>query len=267
MRYNDLGNGYWWIAGKQEVVLDLFYRYLGDQVIDGKINILDLGCGPGSLLDTLRNTDACLTGIDISIKALEICKEKGFNRLICSDTTSIPVKDNVFDAIFIIDVLEHVENDLDVVRELRRILKPGGFVCITVPAFVFLWGKHDYIYGHKRRYRLGQLAEKLRKAGFEIIQATYFEMIFLPLLFIWRKVFFFRKGDDFVKIPYLLNILLKNIIGLEKYFLRHFNMPFGVTSFVMAKAKKQDGNTPVTIPGIDIGREQEEDRYGSFAKK
>lgn len=156
--------------------------------------VLDCGCGDGFYLHLVSQISDCeLYGLDVDSNALESAKRNLADRnitLMQGDVTSIPFKDNFFDRIILSEVLEHLPDDMTPLREIRRVLKPEGFVLITVPnrSYPFLWdpvnktmefltGKHikkgfwsGIWHQHLRLYSLGNLRGLVEKAGFEVVK-------------------------------------------------------------------------------------------------
>ena len=226
-RYYKLGNNYWWLAGKYMLVVWLAEKY---KALKRKSCIVDLGCGPGNLLDRISKKSRLIIGLDRSISALQFCQSRGYEFLARADFNETPIASNIIDCVFSIDVIEHLNNDEKALSEIHRILKPGGISVITVPAFMFLWGKHDEIYNHKRRYTLKELKFKATKVGFNPLFISYYEMPFLLPLWIFRKLRYNKlQSDDFIVLPKYLNSLLTKIIFSERLILKYFPLPFGVS--------------------------------------
>ncbi len=238
-RYYELGRTYWWLAGKYRVLQDVLRRSLAPP--SGRLRVLDLGCGPGNLLDVLGE-HGDVYGSDYSSDALRFCVGRGYRRLFRADFHSLPVRADAFDLVTCCDVLEHLSDDRRAMAELMRILKPGGLLVATVPAFQFLWGDHDTLYGHQRRYRAPELRERLRGAGFDVHRVTYFEPAYLVPLWLFRnfKKLFARgaglaQRDDFVAFSRPLNALLSGLLAAERFPLRLMNFPFGVTLLALCR--------------------------------
>src|SRR5262249_61487523 len=102
---------------------------------------------PGNLLDVLSEHGETF-GSDFSAEALRFCRGRGHLRLLRADFHQLPLKADSFDLVTSIDVLEHLEDDRRAITELHRVLRPGGVLVVSVPAFQFLWGDHDTLYGH-----------------------------------------------------------------------------------------------------------------------
>jgi SAM-dependent methyltransferase len=233
-RYHEVGNSYWWLSGKYEILMDIIAQVAPRRT---DLTVLDAGCGPGNMLDRLSR-HGTVTGSDYSLPALSFCLSRGYKRVALSALDRLAFRGEQFDLITAVDVLEHIPDDAAGLREIHRVLRPGGIVVLTVPAFMVLWGDHDDIYGHYRRYRVSQVAAVMSACGFEVLKLSYFQpLYFLPLLLFrrWKK---WRSGganrpieqrDDFVAIPSWLNAALTRLMVAEKYVLRRFAFPFGVT--------------------------------------
>jgi SAM-dependent methyltransferase len=240
-RYYELGRSYWWLAGKYRVIDDVVRRTF--RPLRPQPRILDLGCGPGNLLDLIARQGDTF-GSDFSGDALRFCYDRGYHRLFRADFHSLPIRGESFDLVTCIDVLEHLKEDRRAFLELARILRPSGLLVVSVPAFQFLWGDHDTIYGHHRRYRTGEVRERLEAVGLEVLKLSYFEPLFVAPLWLyrnWKKVTVrgsaLHERDDFIKLFPPLNTLLSHMIAAERFPLRFFNFPFGVTILAVARKK------------------------------
>lgn len=144
--------------------------------------ILDLGCGNGSMVSTIREYGAYV-GIECAREAAANCRAKGVPALV-GDARRIPLRTDSMDVVTILDLLEHVDDDRAVLEECSRVLKPGGFLLVMVPAFMALWTSFDDYSFHKRRYSRGRLVRLLRDSGFVPARKGYmFSFLFPVLLF------------------------------------------------------------------------------------
>jgi SAM-dependent methyltransferase len=229
----------WWYSGRRDLVLNTATRI--DKVLLGKpLRILDVGCGTGINLKYLQDLGDAY-GLDISKDALKFSRSRGLPSLICGSADKLPFKDGRFDLVLALDVIEHIDEDIFAVRELCRVLKPGGHLIITVPAFQFLWSGHDQAVHHKRRYTRSELIDILGLGGFENEKATYWNFfLFLPVVAIRMLKRFQRSGDetqtDLAELPSPLNMLLLELLHIENRILKRFDLPFGVS--VMCVCRK-----------------------------
>ena len=142
--------------------------------------VLDLGCAAQLELsdsDFIRTLNA-----HSSLAVLAFRQIEGSRSLVCSNLEDLGFVSGSFDAIVAGDILQMVPDDRKALRELRRVLKDGGLLCLTVPAYPFLWGDDDEACGHQRRYTASELRRKLNNCGFEISRVSYLVATgFLPV--------------------------------------------------------------------------------------
>ena len=151
----------------------------------------------------------------------------------------LPFRDGSFDVAISLDVFEHVEQDLEAMREVRRVLRPGGRLITTVPALMWLWSEHDVALHHHRRYQKSEFAERLDEAGFERLRLSYYNSLLLPPIAAVRlagglkaRLFGKRAGEpssDLSLPPYPLNETLAAVFGSEASLLRWTSLPLGAS--------------------------------------
>ena len=198
---------------------------------------LDIGCGTGAnLLMLSKYGDA--EGVDISDDALAFCRERGLQKLKKGAAEELPYRDSEFDLITALDVVEHLDDDLAGLKEMRRVLRPGGRVFLFVPTFMFLWGIQDDVSNHRRRYRLPELSQVLERAGFVIERTTYANItFFLPILLLrklMRLTGLKTSSENNINIS-TMNRVLGWVLGAESTVLRYMNLPFGVSGLCVAR--------------------------------
>ena len=241
----ELEDTYWWFVGRRHLVR----RLIGQLPLGPHPRILDAGCGTGAGLDNLERFGAPC-GIDSSADALEFCRVRGKGRLVRTTLGKPGLRDGGFDLITMLDVLEHVDDDARVLASLFRLLRPGGSLILTVPAYPFLWSEHDVALHHKRRYVGRELRAKVLDAGFEIRRMSGLVSSFLPAVLLFRlaqKLFPHRRGPrtSFVVLPSFLNELLAAVLMAEVEVSRRVAIPFGVTLYVLAQKP-----SVVTVPVV-----------------
>ncbi len=183
-----------------------------------------------------------INGIDISKNAVELCRKKGLTKVFVSDAVNTGLKNQQFDLIIASDILEHIRDDEKALIEWHRILKPHGRLLIFVPAFNFLWSKHDEVNHHFRRYSGSRLKQLLKKTHFEIERTSYWNFsLFLPtsLFRISQRIFssnFKKNTNQLFEVNTLINKFLEFILKFEnRLLLAGINFPFGVSLFALAK--------------------------------
>jgi len=240
-RYYELGESYFWLAAHYDSVIKFAESLLNIRKQKGKIKILDAGCGCGNLINRLIPWGE-VVGLDISADALTFCQKKCATKVIQASLKNLPFLSNSFDFIFAIQIIEHIENDVGALKELYRILKPNGFLIVSVPAFMFLWGPHDEKYGHFRRYTKSDFQHLLAQNGGFIVKKSRY-LNFLPVipLYLIRlfKRIVHRKTDDFYRVNNILNFLLRRFINIENFIGSIVNLPLG--TFLLLVLHKDEG--------------------------
>jgi SAM-dependent methyltransferase len=236
---------YWWNVSKREMVLTLARETAAPSRPQAPIGI-DLGCGAGY---TTKVFDGGwrMVGADVSEDALAFCQSRRLTRLCRVDMTNfaLPFKTGSVDLVLALDVIEHVEDDLRALRECHRILKSGGALVITVPAFMSLWSPWDECLGHKRRYTAPEMVERLRAAGFDIKRSGYIFFFVFPAAALVRSIKKILQRDaasyssDFMPLPGFINAALVKIGEIEKWMMTKWKIrfPFGL-SVVAVSAKR-----------------------------
>jgi len=237
IKYHQIEENYWWFQARRDMV----FRLIEDLKLPHSASILEIGCSGGPLLQRLRSTGySDLTGIDVSAKGIAVAQQRGISNVSCMDGASLDFPDSSFDLVVASDVLEHIEDEAQALREWTRVLRPGGQLLIFVPAFQFLWGKHDEVNRHFRRYTAAQLAASMQSAGLRIRRRSYWNVgLFFPtaaVRLLKRLLPEDKKPvkDDFFATPPLLNSLLSGFIRAENRLLQALNAPVGVSVFIVA---------------------------------
>jgi SAM-dependent methyltransferase len=225
---------HWWFVGRRRLFADIV-RGLS---LSADAPILDVGAGTGANLRLLRDLGFVRAiGIDLSPEAIRFCAEKGLGRVEPGDARALPFADCRFDLVFATDVIEHVEDDVAALREIRRVVKPGGRLLLTVPAFAMLWGLQDEVSRHRRRYRLADLLGRLDAAGLAPLQHFYFNyLLFLPILAARRliRVLPIRLDSEAEINTRWLNRLLGAVFLCDVKTAPWLRPPVGVSALVVA---------------------------------
>lgn len=230
-----LGQTHWWYVGRRRLFSRLISR-LGTRSADP---VLDVGTSAGTNLRMLRDagfTD--VTGLDPSDDAIRWCAEQGLGNVHRGDITSMPFADESFGLVLATDVIEHVDDDAGALAEIRRVLRPGCPVIITVPAFPSLWGFQDEVSHHKRRYRMTPLLERITAAGLVPEQRYHFNFLLFPPIWVARQVIKRLRPDiaseTEVNAPFV-NGILTALFHTDIALAPHVAPPFGVSILVVAR--------------------------------
>ncbi|MHB8242449.1 MAG: class I SAM-dependent methyltransferase [Solirubrobacteraceae bacterium] len=172
---------HWWYRGRR-TVLDVVIAGLG---LPEGARILDAGCGSGRNMVELARYGS-VTGIELSETSVALARNRNAGEVVAGSVLEMPFADESFDLVVSLDVIEHLEDDLGALRELRRTVAPGGSLLVTVPAYQWLWSGHDEINHHHRRYTRRSLQRVAEQAGWQQARTTYFNSLLLPVAIVLR---------------------------------------------------------------------------------
>jgi SAM-dependent methyltransferase len=227
---------HWWFAGRRRIIAEFVGRVCRE-MNEPRPRILDVGCGTGANLQMLSQFGAA-EGVDVSAEALDFCRARGLVDVKQGAAEHIPFADASFDLVTGLDVVEHLDDDIGGLREMQRVLRPGGRVVLFVPAFQFLWGVQDDISHHRRRYTLPELKQKLSESGLTVERASYANITFFVPILIGRvlmRLTGLRPASENNLTIGALNGLLGRILGAESWWLRRLRFPFGVSIICVAR--------------------------------
>jgi len=255
-RFYEIEDRHWWFVGRRAVVGALIEQALGKPT-DGAPaarRILDVGCGTGGMLPLLSRFGR-VTGTDSEPLALDYCRRRGFEDVHSQESFTAPAP---FDVVTLFDVLEHVPDHVGFLEWTRRLLKPDGHLVLTVPAFPFLWSRHDDLNHHQRRYKRADLKATLERGGFRVERLTYFNFWLFPAAVATRAGGGGRQPEtdtgrepsssdrdastdaDEILRPLQIgpaNPLLARIFGSEAGLVRRMDLPYGVSLAAVARPR------------------------------
>lgn len=220
---------HWWFRAKRDIVLNIVAPH-----IDKQTQTIDFGCGTGIMIENLSRLGN-VTGLDFSTIALDFCKSRFNGHLVQANLTEELPLDTKYDVGVALDVLEHLDNDLVALKNMKKVLTHNGRLIITVPAFIFLWSAHDENCNHKRRYTRKELETLIKESGFGIEYLSYYNFWLFPLILLLRSIFKLlriNKNSDIENRSSgkITNQILYKIFKSEIFFIkREIRMPFGVS--------------------------------------
>jgi ubiquinone/menaquinone biosynthesis C-methylase UbiE len=235
-----LEDSYWWFVGRHRLVESLLSAHYGSP---GKqatpLSFLDIGCGTGAMSARLQKWGTVVSA-DFSSLALSFSHRRGLKHLVGADAMRLPFAAGQFDALIAMDMLEHLPDDATALCEFYRVLKPGGRVIATIPAYPELWSEHDVALMHFRRYLRQQVSSRFVAAGFQIEKLSHTMMLLYPVVKLQRRLNAKKPPHDppqaaMPLFPAPINSLLTGIVTLENGFARRFNFPVGVTILCIAR--------------------------------
>jgi SAM-dependent methyltransferase len=221
---------HWWFVGRRSVI---------DAILDGidlpkDGTILEAGCGTGGNLATLARRGR-ITAFDPHIDALAFAQNRHPNADIRQGAlpSELPYDLASFDLVAALDVLEHVEDDHSSAKALVDLVRPGGWLIVTVPAHQALWGSHDRRLHHRRRYGKRQLLNLFADCDVDLVRTTPFNIVLSPIAIIYRVVersMGLDLGNQEQLLPGPINATLGALFRLESLFVRRgIPLPFGLS--------------------------------------
>jgi len=219
---------HWWFVARRRILAEVVRRMVKPPK---HARVLEIGCGTGHNLAMLGE-----------FGKLDACELDAIARGMASDRLGRPVlearlpdlsmfKPASYDLIALLDVLEHVPDDLGSLKAIRGLLKPGGALVLTVPANKWMWSAHDVTHHHFRRYTKRELARLFRQAGYDIQLHSYFNTLLFPAVAAARLVGKLRGNEtaDDAMPGERVNEILNKVFGFESGLIGRLPMPFGVS--------------------------------------
>lgn len=216
--------GHWWYRARA----DLLRAALGSFTTD-TATVLDVGSADGPSVGWLRGE----RHVAVDVDSRGLTPGEG----VCATALQLPFRDATFELVSAFDVLEHCEPEAAALAELARVLRPGGRLLLSVPAYQWAWTDHDVRAGHHRRYTRGRVVAAVEQAGFTVRRATYGFAGIFPAFLAERGVRRLRRPVEEERLPEPAALVERTLLGvsaLEARWLRRHDLPFGSSVFLVA---------------------------------
>lgn len=228
----DVKDTHWWFAGRRR----LFKRLIGGLQPNAAWLVLEVGAGTGANLRVLQDLGAGrVVACDVSVDAL---RHAGCSATMTrADATHLPFRSGSVDLLLAADVIEHLDDDGAALREFARVLRPGGHLVLTVPAFPALWGPQDVVAHHRRRYRRAGLLSLLGDVDVRVATCFHFNYLLFAPIWVARKILLaldVEIASENVVNTAVLNRVLTTVFFADVDTAPLVRPPFGVSLCVVA---------------------------------
>jgi SAM-dependent methyltransferase len=223
---------HWYFRGRVTVISAALRRVLPPR----RLRLVDIGCGTGAILRVLADFGEAI-GVEANDALLEVARASGLDARKGMLPHDLPIAPGWADVVLLLDVIEHLDDDLGALRRVSSVLAAGGVLVLTVPAYPWLWSGHDDLLGHRRRYFAPGLRRLVERAGYRVERLTHFNTVLFPLI-AGRRLYKQWLGDDrhdLQRTGRTLNGVLEGLFSLERHLVPAVTLPFGTSLFLVAR--------------------------------
>lgn len=235
----ELEDALWWIQGRKSIIRQHLQKIASRL---GKIeSIMDIGCGSGGNLEVLAEF-----GGVIGVEPSSVLADRSRSRGVASQVYELPAwqldETHSVNLFTMFDVLEHIEDDVGFLTQLKQNASPNHTLLLSVPACPFLFGEHDKLLSHHRRYSRKMLDDCLMRAGYNPVSIRYYMFFPFPGAVVFRLVdkvkssFGFRRQTvDLGTVPWFVNFVLTHALKTESKISEYVRFPTGLWLFAIAE--------------------------------
>ena len=223
---------HWWFRGRLAVIRAALRRALPPR----RVRLLELGCGSGNVLAALAEFGEAV-GMDAHADLAAAARAAGLDVRLGHLPDDLGVAPGWAEVVLLLDVIEHVDDDVATLCAAREGVGEGGLLVVTVPAYRWLWSGHDEVLGHRRRYTAAELRAAVERAGFTVVRVSYFNTLLFPLLVavrVWKRLRGDR-GHDLRRPGAALNRLLERVFAFERHLVPRIALPFGASLLLIGR--------------------------------
>ncbi len=234
-RMAEIDRDHWWFVARRRIIARLIECH---RPKSGPLRILEVGAGTGSNLELLQGFGQ-VDAIEPDDGARAFAEARSGLKLKGGYLPDVPIDDGAYDLIVLLDVLEHIPDDVGALAYLKAKLAPGGKLLLTVPGAPWMWSAHDVAHHHQRRYTTAQLRGVVGAAGFAPRFSTHFNSLLFPVVAVVRLAgkLLGKDGDDDKMPSAPVNAVLKGIFATERLWVTSLSVPFGVSMAMVADPK------------------------------
>ncbi len=240
--YYHLERHNWWFTVRSKILAE---RIKASCQSPKDLHILNVGVATGATSEMLGQFGEVMS-VEYDRECYEFTKSILSTPIINGSILELPFANNSYDLVCAFDVIEHVKDDAKAVAEMVRVCKPNGWIVVTVPTFMSLWGQHDVINHHYKRYVMPELVQLFNTHHGKILYQSYFNSLLFPPIYAFRNLMrvlpknLFRKKDgvgsdhDIIHQDSFVNQVLETVFSIEKKLLHHnITFPVGVSAVIV----------------------------------